>query len=379
MPELNPTLTFAQLEQTPKPLSDEFVVRALGDELESAPGQRSYFVKHYLDNVPQDASDVAFASSERAVVGFRSELADFIGTNIKIYAGANIPPDVRASLTAAKDRYVRKLQGDKPEVAAWIHSWRTGSRPRMPHSAYEFYGLTISSAGKKVELTDSGQSFSNLRSNITIQRDGVGQFVHWSSDNYLRARMKGEKTPLTHRIYLNPTAASTIDIFQQVLTVAEQNSLKIKGKVLDRSGEAIDGVSRASSGKPAALRGDGIVLYVGEGEADTLLALVEDIYRANYDVAFKGRKTSKIPKAIGDGVAVGSQPNADSKKVSLTSHRSSAIEAAIAETRQSLGLHLGETVTGARRQLALDAFRRSWDAIAQRSGLDVNNIAFNKR
>ena len=78
----------------------------------------------------------------------------------------------------------------------------------------------------------------------------------------------------------------------------------------------------------ASERGDAIVLYGGDDNADALLAIVESIYEANRD-AFVGQDVARMPIRIADGVAVGSEPKGLSGIESLTSHRAKVIDMTI--------------------------------------------------
>jgi len=370
-----PPPSFASFETGQKILSDDFIVGAVTNTLEYAPGERAYMVKSYLDQIPADASDEAFAANESAVAKHRSELANFIGSNLKV-VGSGIPSDVRDHIKAAKASYLTKLDTDQPTVANWMHGWRTGGRPKMPQSEYGFYGFNLSVGGKRLDLTEPSDNYANLRSTVVVQRQVAGQFVQWNSPSYLLARVKGEEVPMKRRIYLNPRIESSVSVFQQVVSAAAEKGLKVQGKIFDRSAEAI---TPHTPGKTRVVRGDGIVLYAPEAEADELLRITEEVYKANHD-AFKGRRTSRIPMTIGEGVAVGSEVSEEGE--SLTSNRASVIESAVQQTRDKLGIGIPSEkdgpLTGEKRERAIKVFRDSWNGIASAAGIDPKNIAFNK-
>jgi hypothetical protein len=369
MQNKQPIPTFADFEATSKGFSDGFIENALNETLESAPGDKALFVKAYMDKIPADASDLAFAGDEAAVQKFRTGLADFIGSNLKIWVGSDAQQSTRETIRTVKDAYVAKLESDKPLVADWVHGWRAGTRPKMPQSAFGFHGLNVLAGGKVVDLTDS--KLPNAQANIFIQRSIGGQYVRWSSSNYLKARATHQSVELTRRIYLNPTIASSVDIFQQVVTAADQRGLTVKGKILDRTADFM------KTEAPKSLRGDGIVLAATEGDANALMEIVAEVQKANYETAFKGRKVSRIPLKVGDGVAVGDEPHNGSEE-SLSSGRSTAIEHVLQTIRDRLGIVRGERIKDdITRQRAIKAFRTVWPSAAKAAGINPDNMAFN--
>jgi len=113
------------------------------------------------------------------------------------------------------------------------------------------------------------------------------------------------------------------------------------------------------------LRGDGIVVYVDGKHANEVLEMTQDIADDNPD-AFKGRKTSRIPQPVAEGVAVGDEPTQAPGK-SLTSHRERIFSDAAEQTRKS-----GKQGEEARAMFR-DLVRQN--AIAEK--VNPDNVAFN--
>lgn len=84
---------------------------------------------------------------------------------------------------------------------------------------------------------------------------------------------------------------------------------------------------------------------------------------------FSGRKTSKIPQAVADGISVGSEPKRKpgTDKESLTSHRLVLLNTVARKVAAS-----GKTGKEAR-----EAVRRGIRYYAKQEGVDPDNIAFN--
>jgi hypothetical protein len=115
-----------------------------------------------------------------------------------------------------------------------------------------------------------------------------------------------------------------------------------------------------------ALRGDGIVIYTGEGQANDVLDMVLALAKGNPE-AFMGRETSKIPQSVAEGIAVGDEPTGVKGK-SLTSHRVDMFSYAANHVEKS----------GKIGEEARELFRNRLAAVAGANHTDPNNIAFNK-
>lgn len=365
-----PIPTFEQAEQSGRILSDKFILGAVTHALEVAPGHSAVFVKNYLDLLPADKTDREFASDPDELINFRNETTDFVATHLTIFTNGLSPREV-GRLRTLKRNFTERLEEEKDEVNDFIRQFVSGRRPRprYPEQAAEYYGLNVkTNDGIKDLLTTSiGQQ---ARANLEMQRQITALFVQWDSSGYVKSRLHQEPLdPLTKRIYLNPKMSRTVDIFTQIVDKVDAAGLNVKGKMLDRSLEALER-------NKVAYRGDGIVLYASDKEADRLLSLANEVYNDNYG-AFSGRRVSRIVKPVGAGMGVGDQPLGGE---TLTSHRSVWIDEAAYQTRQLLGKNsLDQAIEPHEYVAAIATFRRIWRDIANEAGINADNVAFNKR
>lgn len=379
MPETRihqPSITFEAAGVHSKKLTDGFIASALEDRLEIVPGKRESWLKSYLDKVPADSTDHEFDRSPDAIVAHRDELTDFISDKLTFYMPSDaLQPEEMGVLKHRKNQFKQKLINDKLKVANYIRSAKQGLDPEPPMNAIDFHGMTVATAaGSRVDLL--AESSRGVRANIYIQREIAGRLVHWSSPAYNQAKVQRQPVPMTRRIYLNPTAESSVGIFRQVTEEAEAAGLTVKGKIQDRTSEALSGWNRDKDGKLQTTRGDGIVMYASEKDANNLLGIVESVYTTN-PLAFKGRQVSRVPLRIGEGIAVGDEVSDSS--TSLTSHRAEKLSEALRKVRGVLGVQHGEKIEPHRRAEALQLFHAVWGQVAYAAGIDPNNIAFNKR
>ena len=235
-------------------------------------------------------------------------------------------------------------------------------------SALEFHGFTVQRTdGKHVDLLD-GNTPGNVHANLFIQREIAGTFVHWTSKEYLKKRVAGNKPPLTRRIYLNPRTQDAVRVFREVVDAASAANLSVKGKILDRSSEA--NVMKAYNDQDAAnrdVRGDAIVLYAGEDEANELLAIAEQVLNQN-PAAFKNRDVSSVPLKLAGGLAIGDEPG--EKGASLTSHRAGVLEEVASEVRNN---------DPGTKEARVKVFKALWKTAASQKNINPDNMAFNAR
>lgn len=369
-----PEVSFQQFEQTGKQLPDKIIMDVMNDQLRSVPGEQPRFVKSYLDQLKGDTSDDEYLGSPDKVVGFRNELADFVAENLKIATSTSLDPQKKALIDGKLQAFTQKIESDKAHVNQYLAGMYEGAQAPIPRGQLGFNGLTVDTKNGKIDLLS--KKLPGVRANITMQREATGNFVHYASQSYLEQRSSGTKPELGKRIYLNPKVESSVGIFTEVVQAAEAAGISMKGKILDRTGEAI----AKHNEKPGeyTMRGDGIVLYAGE-DADALLGLVEAIYKDNPD-AFSGRHTSRVPLKIAEGVAIGDEPavlNEDGEAQSLTSHRAGLIEQASGVAKHRLGIQPSQVVAQGQEQQAIAAFRQAFEEIAISEGVDPQNLAFN--
>lgn len=273
-------LSFARYERAKKGLGDETILAIIGDNLQVTPGKKELLLKSWLDKVPSDESDAIFAQDPERIIKFRDELSDFVAGHLKLrFNPTEIGEKGKAYLKQRKREYLQKLSDDKKVNADFIRDWHSDKRPKYPSSAFEFHGMSVPTTKGWVDLLT--QSVGTIRANIVMQREIAGIFVHYSSDAYEEERRRGNKLELTRRIYLNPKTEQSIAVFSRIIAAADQSGITMKGKIWDRSNEAIAEGKDKKVGE-YGLRGDGIVLYTGE-DADELLGLVEAIYKDSPD------------------------------------------------------------------------------------------------
>jgi hypothetical protein len=355
-------MSFERARQMSNPLTDEFILDALSHNLQKPGGERAYFLKTYLDNVPADASDKEYATTNSEVIQLRDELTDFVASELKIYA----PPAYHSHMEDRKRVFFTRLEQGKRAFRDYVkgrEARKDLDENKTPHYALKFHGLDLmTEGGKGVDLLETG--VKDIYSNLYAQREIMGTFVHWSSDEYVQKKISGDKPKLTRRIYLNPRPQDSVKVFSDVIHAVEAAGLAAKGKIYDRVSDSLVMKRYDSVGEEYDTRGDCIVLYAASDEADQLLRVVEGVYRA-HESAFAGRGLSSIPLEIEPGFGLGDEPMHPG---SLTSHRCDALEKVLKEVRES-----GETEPSAQVRL----FRRLWQSEAALENINPNNLAFN--
>jgi hypothetical protein len=362
--EEKPKLTFEQARETADPLTDEFILDALSGDLQKPGGEKAWSVKGYLDNVPADASDKEYASTNSEVIQLRDELTDFVASELKIHA----PPAYRSHLEDRKRNFIAKLEAGKQAFRDYVkgrEARKDLSENRTPMAALGFYGLTImTDGGKSVDLLES--SVKDIYANLYVQREIAGNFIHWSSDEFVERKASGDRPKLTQRIYLNPRPQDSVGVFSDVIHAAQDAGLAVKGKIHDRTYDSNVMKAYDSVGENYNLRGDGIVLYATADEAEKLLAIAESIY-STHEPAFAGRGLSSVPFELQPGFGIGDEPTHAGE--SLTSHRAEVIGRVLQKVRES-----GESDPS--RQIQL--FRSLWQTEAALENIKVDNPAFNR-
>lgn len=357
-------MTFEQARELPDPLTDEFILDALSGDLQTPGGEKAWSVKSYLDSVPADSSDKEYASTNSEVIQLRDELTDFVARELKIHS----PPAYRSHLEDRKRHFMARLEAGKQAFRTYVKGREARKDLRenkVPMTDLSFYGLTVMmEGGNSVDLLES--SVKDIYANMFVQREIGGNFIHWSSDEYVEKKAAGNRPKLTRRIYLNPRPQDSVSVFSDVIHAAENAGLAVKGKIYDRTYDSLVMKAYDSVGENYNLRGDGIVLYATEDEADKLLVVAQDVYDA-HGQAFSGRGLSQVPFELAPGLGIGDEPTHTG--VSLTSHRAGVIEEVLSKVRES-----GES--DPRTQVAL--FRRLWQTEAALENIKADNPAFNR-
>jgi hypothetical protein len=355
--------SFEQAAQGKKKMRDDFIIDLMNDTLMIG-NEEASMTKRYLDKQPADPSDEAFTRNPDAIGNFHDDLADLITSRLRVFApGAN--DDTKSFLRTKKGEFLQKIAERQKDVRQFAHDWAAGGG-RAPSAAIEFRGFTVPTNKDDVNLLE--REVGGVSSNIRVQAEATGSFVHWRSQAYQSERAQGEKPPLERRIYLNPTAKSSVEIFGKIIDVAERAGIVMKGKILNRSAEALSNMRS----KEFSTRGDGIVLYAGK-DSDLLLSLVEAVYNDHRD-DFAGRGVSRVPFKIAEGVAVGNEPEGEG---SLTSTRAALMNDVAKETKKVLHVEDWKKIPAAEQQQAVQIFRKKFEDVAQQRGIDPDNMAFN--
>jgi hypothetical protein len=381
---------FEQTRQQSKKFSKDFVVNYLNDKLtirtvDGTTGEDAYHNKRYFDLVQATPAEHRFVTDPEAISKVHSELADLFRDELALHttpiAGKTHEQRVTDHLDTVKSGYLQKLENDKTAVRTFAEEVTNLSKRkvRSPGSALEFRGLGLDisdgkGGAKRIDLTRD--SAGDVRSNMSVQEEMGQTFVHWSSPELMNERMqKGNKPPLTRRIYLNPKNEDSVAIFREIIDGAKEQGLVMKGKVFDRASDAIRSTRVALNGESFTVRADGIVLYAGE-DSNRLMALVQDVYNRR-EPSFKGRGNSLVPYRLADGLAIGDEPVGSGGEESLTTSRFGAVNDAMAATRQELGIQTGEKLQPQQETQAQAVFERHFDRIAREKNIDPNNLAFN--
>lgn len=358
--------TFEEAQTAEKKFSDPFIDNVINENLQV--GNERVGVKGYLDKVEATENDNAIIADPEDIAGLYLRTTDMLARNLKILTVRNPDPikdaDRKAVIKNAKDEFINKLHDESGQVADAVVDWCSDYRKnRFPVDAMEYKGLIIDGMDP---LNAEGKSSDDFRSNFKIQRQLGGTFIMGYSDQRVIEKIYKQDQELGKRIYLNPDALAVPAIFEQVLVAANQAGLSIQLKMLQRAPEFAEAHVKRSKGQIMdGFRGDGIVIYADEAQANDVLAMVLSIARDKPE-AFRGRKTSKVPQNVTEGVAVGDEPT-QMKGKSLTSHREMIVSYAAEYVRQS-----GKTGDAAR-----DLFRRCLTATAKVNKIEPKNLAFN--
>jgi len=370
--------SFEEARQAPRELSDELIDAAI-DEYADKPlafkvGAEQVGLKGYLDKVEATATDEAIISDPNSIAAVYLETTDMVARNLKIKVAGGTPPERIQEIAGAKQAYTAGLRQEALQTADQIVAWAEAGDPRAvpaPNESFAYGGFEVPDGnGDTVDAFDMSKKTADFHPNLKVQRQLGMNFIYGYSDARVGQRMQGSAEAITERIYLNPDAMAAPHVFEQVLQAVNKAGIPIEMKMLQRAQEMgyahIEKARDASKGD--ALRGDGIVLYASKETANDVLALALAVAQDNPE-AFAGRETSRVPQAVAEGVAVGSEPlqKPGEKKESLTSHRAKVLSIISQKVADS----------GKTGQEAREAFRRGIDYYAAREGVDPHNLAFN--
>lgn len=359
--------TFEAAEHAANPLPDSFIDDALSDAL-FVGGEQKMSIKNYLDQVEMTDSDRELMASPERLADLYEQTSEVIARNLKlkfVRRGTQQEAEHRKSeLKAAKDAFIDGLRESMPDTKSQIVSWSSGDQS-FPVGEMEYREKPLVIDGSDILNAETNKP-DDVRPNIKVQRQVGGTFIMGYSDTRVESKMAGQADELQKRIYLNPDAEAVPVLFEQILQTANDHGIELQLKMLQRAPELATAQMYKQKGMEAdALRGDGMVVYVGSEHANDVLDLVLALAKDKPE-AFKGRQTSRVPLEIADGIAVGDEPLA-AKGKSLTSHRAEMIEDIVSKVKAS-----GKTGDEARQ-----AFRRGIRALSERAGINPDNLAFN--
>ena len=337
--------TFEEANEIQRKLSDRLVEEILGDSL-TVGGEKVYSVKGFLDSVPLDSSDIdVLKHPEKIVTLYRTEMSV---VHDLLTAGAT-----HAGHTEDRwqiDSHVREIG----EITAdLMRNWMAGSGKTKGISTGLRWGLP--------DQTNLWK-YGDKRPNLSVQDHGFAVGIMAYSKKRVAEKVNGTGEAMTKRIYLNPKIMDAPGIFGSLLHKFDTADLSTQMKMWGREGDLLRRVKQQDTG--GSLRGDGIVVYVNDAEANDALRIVLEVATQNAR-SFSGRALSRTPQKIADGIGVGDEPR--SGKSSLTSHRAAFLEFVKDKTKQS----------GRSGQAEIDYFQKAYVAVAEINGIDPRNLAFN--
>lgn len=358
--------TFEDAQTPEKHFSDSFIDGALTGKFQI--GSEQVGTKGYLDKVEATPADNDIIADPKAIAGLYVKTTEMLARNLKIMyvSTGDIAKDGarKSAIRSAKETFLTQTLDEVTPATQQIIDWCNSRTNRFPVHAMEHHGLEID--GKDALDADSIHA-DDFRPNIKIMRQLGGSFVTAYSDNKIVEKLAKQEQQVSKRIYLNPDASVTPEIFEQVLVGANQAGLSIQLKMFQRAPEFAEAhLKRATGEKKDALRGDGIIISFEQAQANAVLAMVLSIARDN-PTAFIGRKTSKIPQNVAEGVAVGDDKPLQMNGESLTSHRLMILNYAARCVQES-----GKTGKEAR-----SLYRRYLVATAKSNNVNPEKVAFN--
>lgn len=373
--------SFEEARNLQRRFGGDFALSAINDSLAVADGAEVYGIKSFLDKVEATPEEIEFAETPESASEFHRQLAEMIAKNLKVAAGPNVPQATREAVARQKQAYLDGLETRIQGGADFYKQVHNGERVKGQHSKKSLRGMSLMRNGDpstSKDLLYTGDKIPGIRPNIRVQEEAAGQFVHWSTDKYVKGKLDGslDDKAVTSRIYLNPSPEAAVKVFSSLMIAANEAGLTVSGKVWDRAEESIGVIMSQKAGEKPTVRADGIVLYATEAEADELLSLVEALSKDTPDL-FEGRPTPKVPVKVGEGIAVGSEPVTDKGVESLTSHRAKVLEETVRRTKVALRLSPGEKLDISHRAVAGKFFETEWQKAAAENNIDPDNLAFN--
>lgn len=345
--------------KTEKRFSDTFIDDAIEYKI--------HHVKLYLDQVPMDDSDLEIARKPARIAELYGSTSEMLLRNLNFMCAQNASSERLEQIKTSIVHYKRLLKQQIPmtesKITAWCDDYKKND---FPVGAVEYQGFRLNGQ----DLLDiETKCPPDLEPNFKIQRQTFGTFIMaYSNARIIERKSSNRNKEPNRRIYLNPRPEAAPSVFEEILQMANAKGLNIQLKMLQRAPELANrfrALQRTSDDR-GSIRGDGIVIYVNEAYEDEALEEVLQIVEKHAD-EFRGRKVSRVPAPIAEGVSIGDEPVGLTGSESLTSHRAELISRVLHSVRQS----------GLTGKLARDMFRAKFSAQAKKENVNPDNFAFN--
>lgn len=383
---VNPALrtpSFRDLEVLGRPFSDRALSFFMNEALGALDPEAA--IQRWFTMARPTPEEIELMNDPQAIASLHAQTAQMIARNSKIKFDlgrmGSVGPGVETYLNSLNNAYKKELEADDgSKLVAALDAWRRtgqgGSVKLGDAVAYPRYQPVYSKEGERIDLSNRfGKKPDGVRASISYQ-EGLGDaFIHWATDALLDHQIKAGSPKFARRMYLNPKMQDQPMIFEKIMTELNKAGLIVAGKMVDRAKElAMASATRPKVGEEPDVRTDGILLGMLDHEADTVLGVVEEIYREHYD-SFKGRAVPKVAQRIGEGVAV-SDESPNPGKESMTTHRAAALRAAAVATRAELGLKPGQSFDSEDPR-GRNLFEEKWYHHARAAGINPKNLTWN--
>lgn len=250
------------------PLSDQFIIDVINNELKI--GNKKESTKGYMDHEIPDQSDRKFMADPEAVSDFHDQLTDLLSHHLKVFA-PEANETQKGMLEVVKQGFIHNIKQKNQSVRSSVKDIYSGKSRRVSMSDLSYKGFTVTGSNNKTYDLLEESLPGSTRANMKMQEGLECNFIHWRSSELLKQKFNGEEPELKKRIYLNPKSEEAVEIFDKLITAAEQANIPMVGKILDRGIEALAMLKRSDDEK--LNRTDGIVLVAGDKDANELLEL----------------------------------------------------------------------------------------------------------
>jgi len=355
-PELNVRrTTFEDARDMEKLFSDSFIDGTISGDLivETSTGLG---VKEFFDSVKRSEADERIVTDPAAVGRLYEATSLMLARNLKVFAKGGLSEREHSQIRVKREEKVGRLRDEAKTVGQVIADAARKKEP-APYGVLSYYGRMWYNHD------------ASYRPNIKMQ---TNVFIMGYTDRRIREKLEsGLETEMTKRIYLNPKLEARSDIFEKLLEAANAANLSLQLKFHNPTLDAMSARhDKYKNFRPKTTRGDGIVVYVGNKDANAALQMVLAVASDNVE-AFVGQPLSKLPQKVAEAIAIGDEPIQApyGDPESLTSDRAGFL--------RNIGNKVRES--GLKGEAARDLFRRLVAADAPGRNIDPYNIAFNAR